>query len=72
MTILRTYRCNLCGDAIADETKGVGVRFDGQHPPSFKMIRDAEHHLCNFCVAGIKVESARLDEDDRAREKRSQ
>lgn len=72
MTVRKEYRCNLCRDCIENETKGVGIRFDGSHLISFKMLQDAENHLCNYCIAGIKVETARLDEADRARQERSQ
>lgn len=62
MTTTRTYQCNLCHDPInvnGDGTKGRGVYFNGYSvagQPWFKFVpvRDAEHHLCERCIAQTK------------------
>lgn len=64
MTVRREYKCNLCSSPILEtgggNVGGVGVYFEHPHL-RFKMISDAETHLCSTCLEGIKAELATLD-----------
>jgi hypothetical protein len=59
MTTMRTYRCDLCRDPIS-ENEGVGVYWSGGTSIQFKLLRDAERHLCNACIRGVLTEGAIL------------
>lgn len=67
MTARHTYTCNLCHGAIDDANAsntgkhGVGVHFG--HLPraiTFKLVSDANNHICDDCIEGIIGERDRL------------
>lgn len=63
MTVKREYTCNLCRDRIdMRDGAGVGVVFEGRGKVKFRMLMDAENHLCSPCVEAIRGELASLDE----------
>lgn len=70
MTTQSRYHCNLCRDEIVSPEKpgkhGVGIHFEGKGF-RFKMIQDANNHLCDDCVRGIAEERKSLCEIDMER-----
>jgi hypothetical protein len=48
------YRCNLCGDRSAEQSKYVGVRFDTNKIEIAQAIHE-NNHLCRDCVKNLKA-----------------
>lgn len=67
MTARHTYTCNLCHSSITDADasnlgkRGVGI-YHGVIARSitFKLLSDANNHICEDCIDGIIGERNRL------------
>lgn len=56
MTVVRTYRCDLCGDTHPHEQL-VGLHWETWPAKGWirKPAREVEHHLCPTCTTSIQA-----------------
>lgn len=60
MTVQRQFACNLCRASVMAET-AIGIRWKCMNEIEPVYLNDAENHLCNECVKGLRVMLAALD-----------
>ena len=70
MTVKHEFRCNLCGDEIVPYEKpgrhGVGIEFRESNAVRFRLLHDANHHLCDICIRGVRIEADEFHRIDKA------
>ena len=66
MTVRRKFSCNLCFESLLESgDNGIGIVFQNGKI-RFKLIQDAENHLCNHCVEGVWAERQFQNTEDRS------
>lgn len=61
MTIVREYKCNLCGEKLSEPQdrygarKLIGLHWSGNHKiVEAENWREVEHHICVYCLSSLQ------------------
>lgn len=56
--VKHTYHCDLCGYGIDPDTAkgrgGVGIYWKSDYELELRAIREAEHHICGYCIIALQ------------------
>ena len=62
MTCTKRYACDLCRDDIKTPVDGIGIHWQSGGKIVRVHVIESEHHLCNGCVAALRVMFDAMDD----------